>query len=178
MASAANHCALRYTVEVIFCQESNPTMEVTTVGLDLGKDVFQAHGIISDGTVVFNRTIRRRQLLKFFEKLPCWDRSMRIGHHWARQLTAIGHDVRFMLAAYIKPYVKRCKTDALDAETICEGVARSTMRFVAVKSKAQQAQLTIHRVRQFIVHQKTQMMSVIRCILRKFGHVVGNIPGE
>lgn len=105
-------------------------MEVTTVGLDLGKDVFQAHGITSDGTVVFNRTIRRIQLLKFFEKLP----SCLVGieacgsaHHWARELTAIGHDVRLMPAAYVKPYVKRGKTDALDAEAICEAVTRPTM---------------------------------------------------
>lgn len=179
MASAANRRALRHTVEVIFCQERNPTMEVTTVGLDLGKDVFQAHGITSDGTVVFNRTIRRRQLLMFFEKLP----SCLVGieacgsaHHWARELTAIGHDVRLMPAAYVKPYVKRGKTDAVDAEAICEAVTRPTMRFVAVKSKEQQALLTIHRVRQLIVRQKTQMLNVIRGLLREFGHVVGNGP--
>ena len=179
MASAANRRALRHTAEVIFCQERNPTMEVTTVGLDLGKDVFQVHGITSDGTVVFNRTIRRRQLLKFFETLP----SCLVGieacgsaHHWARELTAIGHDVRLMPAAYVKPYVKRGKTDAVDAEAICEAVTRPTMRFVAVKSKEQQALLTIHRVRQLIVRQKTQMLNVIRGLLREFGHVIGNGP--
>ena len=113
-------------------------MEVTTIGLDLGKDVFQVHGITADGTVVFNRSIRRRQLLKFFETLP----SCLVGieacgsaHHWARELTAIGHDVRLMPAVYVKPYVKRGKTDAVDAEAICEAVTRPTMRFVAVKSK-------------------------------------------
>ncbi|MFY2823492.1 IS110 family transposase, partial [Ruegeria sp. MALMAid1280] len=140
-------------------------MEVATVGLDLGKDVFQAHGIAADGTVVFNRSIRRRQLLKFFETLP----SCLVGieacgsaHHWARELIAIGHDVRLMPAVYVKPYVKRGKTDAVDAAAICEAVTRPTMRFVAVKSKEQQALLTMHRVRQLIVRQKTQMLNVIR----------------
>ncbi|WP_409201706.1 IS110 family transposase [Leisingera sp. M527] len=154
-------------------------MEVTTVGLDLGKDVFQVHGIASDGTVVFNRSIRRRQLLKFFAALP----SCLIGieacgsaHHWARELIAIGHDVRLMPAVYVKPYVKRGKTDAVDAEAICEAVTRPTMRFVAVKSKEQQALLTMHRVRQLIVRQKTQMLNVIRGLLREFGHVIGNGP--
>lgn len=154
-------------------------MDVTTIGLDIGKDVFQAHGIAADGTVIFNRTIRRKQLLKFFEKLP----SCLIGieacgsaHHWARELLAIGHDVRLMPAAYVKPYVKRGKTDAVDAEAICEAVTRPTMRFVAVKSKEQQALLAMHRVRQLIVRQKTQILNVIRGLLREFGHVIGNGP--
>ena len=154
-------------------------MDVATVGLDLGKDVFQAHGIAADGTVVFNRTIRRRQLLKFFENLP----SCLVGieacgsaHHWARELLAIGHEVRLMPAAYVKPYVKRGKTDAVDAEAICEAVTRPTMRFVAVKSKEQQALLAMHRVRQLIVRQKTQILNVIRGLLREFGHVIGNGP--
>ncbi|AXI41943.1 IS110 family transposase [Sulfitobacter sp. SK011] len=154
-------------------------MEVTTIGLDFGKDVFQVHGITADGTVVFNRTIRRRQLLNFFETLP---RSL-VGieacgsaHHWARELIEIGHDVRLMPAVYVKPYVKRGKTDAVDAEAICEAVTRPTMRFVAVKSKEQQALLTIHRVRQLVVRQKTQMLNVIWGLLREFGHVIGNGP--
>ena len=154
-------------------------MEVTTIGLDLGKDVFQVHGVTGDGTVVFNRSIRRRQLLKFFEKLPlCLVGIEACGsaHHWARELTAIGHDVRLMPATYVKPYVKRGKTDAVDAEAICEVVTRPTMRFVAVKSKEQQALLTIHRVRQLIVRQKTQMLNVIRGLLREFGYVIGNGP--
>lgn len=140
-------------------------MEVTTIGLDLGKDVFQVHGITADGTVVFNRTIRRRQLLKFFEAIPrCLVGIEACGsaHHWARELIEIGHDVRLMPAVYVKPYVKRGKTDAVDAEAICEAVTRPTMRFVAVKSKEQQALLTIHRVRQLVVRQKTQMLNVIR----------------
>ena len=154
-------------------------MEVTTIGLGLGKDVFQVHGITTDGTVVFNRSIRRRQLLKFFENLP----SCLVGieacgsaHHWARELISIGHEVRLMPAAYVKPYVKRGKTDAVDAEAICEAVTRPTMRFVAVKSKEQQALISIHRVRQLIVRQKTQILNVIRGLLREFGHVIGNGP--
>ena len=152
-------------------------MEVATIGLDLGKDVFQVHGVTADGTVVFNRSIRRRQLLKFFESLP----SCLVGieacgsaHHWARELRALGHDVRLMPATYVKPYVKRGKTDAVDAEAICEAVTRPTMRFVAVKSKEQQALLTMHRVRQLVVRQKTRMLNVIRGLLREFGHVIGN----
>lgn len=154
-------------------------MEVTTVGLDLGKDVMQAHGITADGTVVFNRTIRRRQLLKFFRALPrCLIGMEACGsaHHWARELSGIGHEVRLMPAVYVKPYVKRGKTDAVDAEAICEAVTRPTMRFVAVKSKEQQALLTMHRVRQLVVRQKTQMLNVIRGLLREFGHVIGNGP--
>ena len=154
-------------------------MEVTTIGLDLGKDVFQVHGVTAGGTVVFNRSIRRRQLLKFFETLP----SCLVGieacgsaHHWARGLRALGHDVRLMPATYVKPYVKRGKTDAVDAEAICEAVARPTMRFVAVKSKAQRALLAMHRVRQLVVRQKTQMLNVIRGLLREFGHVIGTGP--
>jgi transposase len=154
-------------------------MEVTTIGLDIGKHVFQVHGITADGAVVFNRPIRRSQLLKFFGKLS----SCVVGieacgsaHHWARELRAIGHDVRLMPAAYVKPYVKRGKTDAVDAEAICEAVTRPTMRFVAVKEKEQQALLTMHRVRQLIVRQKTQILNVIRGLLREFGHVIGTGP--
>lgn len=175
VASAANRRALRQDAEIIFCQERNTTMDVTTIGLDLGKDVFQAHGTAADGTVIFNRTIRRKQLLKLFEKLPrCLIGIEACGsaHHWARELLAIGHDVRLMPATYVKPYVKRGKTDAVDAEA----VTRPTMRFVAVKSKEQQTLLTMHRVRQLIVRQKAQILNVIRGLLRELGHVIGNGP--
>ena len=109
-------------------------MEVTTIGLNLGKDVFQVHGITPDGTVAFNRSIRRRQMLKFFEKLPrCLVGIEACGsaHHWARELTDIGHDVRLMPATYVKPYVKRGKTDAVDAEAICEAVTRPSLSWSA-----------------------------------------------
>ena len=118
-------------------------------------------------------------MLKSFEALPgCLVGIEACGsaHHWARELIAIGHDVRLMLAAYVKPYVKRGKTDAVDAEAICEAVTRPTMRFVAVKLKEQQALIKIHRVQQLIVRQKTQMLNVIRGLLREFGHVLGNGP--
>lgn len=154
-------------------------MQVTTVGLDLAKDVFQVHGITADGTVVFNRSIRRRQVLAFFKQLPpCLVGIEACGsaHHWARELKAIGHDVRLMPAFYVKPYVKRGKTDAVDAEAICEAVTRPTMRFVPVKGKDQQALLAMHRVRNLFVRQKTQVLNVIRGLLREFGQVVGNGP--
>lgn len=109
-------------------------MEVATIGLDLGKDVFQVHGITADGTVVFNRSVRRKQLLKFFGTLPnCLVGIEACGsaHHWARELTAIGHDVRLMPAVYVKPYVKRGKTDAVDAEAICEAVTRPSLSWSA-----------------------------------------------
>ncbi|WP_159981260.1 IS110 family transposase [Roseobacter cerasinus] len=170
---------LRHTAKVIFCQERSPHHGSYDNRLDLGKDVCKVHGITADGTVAFNRSIRRRQLLKFFETLPrCLVGIEACGsaHHWARELTAIGHDVRLMPATYVKPYVKRGKTDAVDAEAICEAVTRPTMRFVAVKSKEQQALLTIHRVRQLIVRQKTQMLNVISGLLREFGHVIGSGP--
>ncbi|MEM9207440.1 MAG: IS110 family transposase [Pseudomonadota bacterium] len=154
-------------------------MQVTTIGMDLAKDVFQVHGITADGTVAFNRSIRRRQVLAFFQKLP----SCLVGleacgsaHHWARELTKIGHDVRLMPASYVKPYVKRGKTDAVDAEAICEAVTRPTMRFVPIKSEEQQAILSLHRTRALLVRQKTQMLNAIRGLLREFGHVVGNGP--
>lgn len=154
-------------------------MQVTTVGLDLAKDVFQVHGITADGTVVFNRSIRRGQVLAFFETLPpCLVGIEACGsaHHWARELIAIGHDVRLMPTTYVKPYVKRGKTDAVDAEAICEAVTRPTMRFVPVKSEGQQAVLALHRVRALLVRQKTQVLNVIRGLLREFGHVVGTGP--
>ncbi|MDP5219898.1 IS110 family transposase [Ruegeria sp. 2205SS24-7] len=147
--------------------------------MDLGRDVFQVHGISTDGTVVFNRSIRRRQLLKFFETLPSCLVGIEVcgsAHHWARELSAIGHDVRLMPAVYVKPYVKRGKADAVDEEAICEAVTRPTMRFLAVKSKEQQALLTMHRVRQLVVRQKTQMLNVVQGILREFGYVIGNGP--
>lgn len=154
-------------------------MQVTTIGMDLAKDVFQVHGITADGTVLFNRPIRRKQALAFFQRIPpCLIGIEACGsaHHWARELTAIGHDVRLMPASYVKPYVKRGKTDAVDAEAICEAVTRPTMRFVPIKSEGQQAVLSLHRVRSLLVRQKTQMTNAVRGLLREFGVVVGNGP--
>src|ERR1700750_3228499 len=125
-------------------------MEITTVGLDLAKRVFQVHGSDGAGQVVVRKALRRAQVLPFFSKLPpCLIGMEACGtsHHWARELAALGHTVRLMPPAYVKPYVKRGKTDAADAEAICEAVTRPTMRFVPVKSVEQQAALSMHRAR-------------------------------
>lgn len=150
-------------------------MTVKTVGLDLAKDVFQVHGISETGRPVFNKKIKRAKLLAFFEALPrCLVGMEACGsaHHWGRELRKLGHDVRLMPAAYVKPYVKRGKTDAADAEAICEAVRRPTMRFVEIKSTEQQAVLAIHRSRDLIVRQRTQVVNMIRSILREFGHIL------
>jgi transposase len=125
-------------------------MKITTVGLDLAKNVFQVHAISSTGEVVVRRALRRAQMTPFFSKLsPCLIGIEACGtsHHWARELVALGHEVRLMPPAYVKPYVKRGKTDAGDAEAICEAVRRPTMRFVPIKSVEQQAALSLHRRR-------------------------------
>jgi len=150
-------------------------MTVKTVGLDLAKDVFQVHGISETGRKIFNKKIKRAKLLDFFEALPPCVVGMEAcgsAHHWGRQLSKLGHDVRSMPAAYVKPYVKRGKTDAVDAEAICEAVRRPTMRFVEVKTEDQQALLAIHRTRDLIVRQRTQVVNMIRSLLREFGHVL------
>lgn len=150
-------------------------MTVKTVGLDLAKDVFQVHGISATGRRIFNKKIKRAKLLSFFETLPRCVVGMEAcgsAHHWGRELRKLGHDVRLMPAAYVKPYVKRGKTDAVDAEAICEAVRRPTMRFVEIKSEDQQAVLAIHRARDLIVRQRTQVVNMIRSILREFGHIL------
>ena len=150
-------------------------MTVNTVGLDLAKNVFQVHGISATGRRIFNKKIKRAKLLVFFEALPRCVVGMEAcgsAHHWGRELRKLGHDVRLMPAAYVKPYVKRGKTDAADAEAICEAVRRPTMRFVEVKSEDQQAVLAIHRSRDLVVRQRTQVVNMIRSILREFGHIL------
>ncbi|MGB5559112.1 MAG: IS110 family transposase [Paracoccaceae bacterium] len=150
-------------------------MTVKTVGLDLAKDVFQVHGISATGRRIFNKKIKRAKLLAFFEALPRCVVGMEAcgsAHHWGRELRKLGHDVRLMPAAYVKPYVKRGKTDAADAEAICEAVRRPTMRFVEIKSEDQQAVLAIHRSRDLVVRQRTQVVNMIRSLLREFGHVL------
>ncbi|GAC1660066.1 MAG: hypothetical protein NVS9B15_24260 [Acidobacteriaceae bacterium] len=147
-------------------------MEISTIGLDLAKSVFQVHAIDNVGDVVVRKALRRSQVLPFFAKLPpCLVGMEACGtsHHWARELTKLGHDVRLMPPAYVKPYVKRGKTDANDAEGICEAVARPTMRFVPVKSPEQQAALTLHRTRDRLVKQRTQLVNMIRGVLAEFG---------
>ncbi len=147
-------------------------MQITTVGLDLAKRVFQVHAVDAAGQVVVRKALRRAQVLPFFAKLPpCLVGMEACGtsHHWARELIGLGHEVRLMPPAYVKPYVKRGKTDAADAEAICEAVTRPTMRFVPVKSREQQAALSLHRARNLLVKQRTQLVNMMRGLLAEFG---------
>jgi transposase len=147
---------------------------ITTIGLDIAKSIFQVHGIDAAGQVVMRRQLKRRYVLKFFEKLP----SCLIGieacassHHWSRELQALGHTVRLMPPAYVRPYVKRHKNDATDAEAICEAVTRPNMRFVATKTPEQQSCLTLHRTRHLFIRQQTAVINAIRAHLAEFGIV-------
>ncbi|MEJ2030555.1 MAG: IS110 family transposase [Maritimibacter sp.] len=156
-------------------------MQVTTVGLDLAKNIFQVHGITADGTVAFNKSLRRSQLLQFFETLePCLIGMEACGssHHWARQFRKQGHEVRLMPAMYVKAYVKRGKSDAIDAEAICEAVTRPTMRFVAIKTEEQQGVLFLHRARDLVVRQRTQLSNMLRGLLGEFGIVIAQGIGN
>ncbi|PYG26752.1 IS110 family transposase [Pelagimonas varians] len=147
-------------------------MQVTTIGLDLAKNGFQVHGITKDEEVVFNRPLRRVQLLPFFSKIePCLigKEACRSAHHWARELTKFGHEVRLIPPICVKPYVKRGKSDAIDAEAICEAVTRPTMRFVAIKTVEPQALLSLHRARSLLVSQRTQLINGLRGMVSEFG---------
>ena len=146
--------------------------EVITIGLDLAKNVFQVHGVDAEGMTVIRRQLRRSRVLPFFEKLPGCLVGMEAcatAHHWGRQLTGLGHEVKLMPPRYVKPYVKRSKNDAADAEAICEAVRRPTMRFVAVKSAEQQSILMLHR--KLLVRQRTMLVNAIRAHMAEFGIV-------
>jgi transposase len=150
-------------------------MHVSTVGLDLAKSVFQVHAIAEAGDVVVCRSLRRRQVLPFFERLTACLIGMEAcgtSHHWAREIAALGHEVRLMPPAYVKAYVKRGKTDAGDAAAICEAVRRPTMRFVPVKTPEQQGMLALHRGRDLLIRQRTQLVNLIRGQLAEFGIVL------
>ena len=150
-------------------------MQITTVGLDLAENVFQVHGINGHGEVAFNRALRRAQVLAFFERLePCLVGIEACGtrHHGARELIKLGHNVRLIPPDYVKPYVMRGKSDAVDAAAICEAVTRPTMRFVEVKTPDQQAILAVHRTRDLIVRQRTQNINMLRAQLAEFGIVL------
>ena len=150
-------------------------MKITTVGLDLAKNVFQIHGVDERGKKVLNKQIKREQLAAFFVQLPpCLIGMEACGsaHHWARKLSAYGHTVRLMAPQFVKPYVKGNKTDAADAEAICEAVARPNMRFVAIKTIEQQAVLSLHRVRQGFVKARTAQANQIRGLLGEFGLII------
>jgi transposase len=147
---------------------------VTTIGLDIAKSVFQVHGVDAVGNVAIRRQIKRRHLLAFFQKLPrCLIglEACASAHYWSRELQAIGHSVRLMPPAYVKPYVKRHKNDATDAEAICEAVTRPNMRFVATKTEEQQSCLTLHRTRHLFIRQQTSVINIIRALLAEFGIV-------
>jgi transposase len=147
---------------------------ITTIGLDIAKSVFQVHGVDNDGKVVICRQLKRRYVLAFFEKLPpclVGIEACASSHHWSRELQALGHTVRLMPPAYVKPYVKRQKNDAADAEAICEAVTRPNMRFVATKTPEQQSCLTLHRTRHLFIRQQTSVINAIRAHLAEFGIV-------
>lgn len=146
--------------------------QVSTIGLDLAKNVFQVHGIDAQGKVLVRRPLRRAEVLPFFAKLsPCLVGMEACGtaHHWGRELSKLGHTVKLMPPAYVKPYLKRGKTDAADAEAIAEAVTRPTMRFVAVKTADQQAVLMLHKVRDLLVRQRTMLINALRGHLAEFG---------
>jgi transposase len=140
-------------------------MQISTIGLDIAKNVFQVHGIDSSEKVVVRKQLRRCQILAFFKALsPCLVgiEACATAHYWARELTKLGHRVRLMPAKDVKAYIKRNKNDAADAEAICEAVRRPTMRFVQVKSAAQQGQLMLHRTRDLLMRQRTQVINALR----------------
>jgi transposase len=146
----------------------------TTIGLDIAKSVFQVHGIDAEGNVTLRRRVKRRYVLAFFQKLPpclVGIEACASSHHWSRELQALGHTVRLMPPAYVKPYVKRHKNDAVDAEAICEAVTRANMRFVATKTPEQQSCLTLHRTRHLFIRQQTSVINAIRAHLAEFGIV-------
>lgn len=150
-------------------------MEITTIGVDLAKNVFQVHGVDQGGKVVLRKQLRREQMVEFFAKLPpCLVGMEACGsaHHWARVLQGQGHTVRVIASQFVMPYVKSNKNDAADAEAICEAVARPTMRFVPVKSVEQQAVLAVHRARQGFVKARTAQANQIRGLLAEFGLVI------
>ena len=147
---------------------------ITTIGLDIAKSVFQVHGVDAGGQVILRRQLKRRYVLAFFQKLPpclVGIEACASSHYWARELQALGHTVRLMPPAYVKPYVKRQKNDAADAEAICEAAQRPSTRFVPVKTPDQQACLMLHRTRHLFIRQQTAVINSIRAHLAEFGIV-------
>ena len=148
--------------------------EVITIGLDIAKSVFQAHGVDGAGAVVIRKRLSRAKVLVFFADLPACLIGIEAcpsAHHWGRELEALGHTVRLMPPSYVKAYLKRSKNDANDAAAICEAVTRPSMRFVALKTKEQQASLMLHRTRQMLVRQRTMLINAMRGHLAELGIV-------
>lgn len=153
--------------------------EVSTIGLDIAKSVFQAHGADADGRQIFSQRLTRRKVLEFFAAQPSCLVAMEAcgsAHHWARELTLLGHEVRLIPPAYVKPFVKRQKNDAADAEAICEAARRPNMRFVTVKSEEQQASGLVFRTRDLLVRQRTQTINAIRSHMAEYGWVAPRGP--
>src|SRR5258706_7981148 len=149
-------------------RRSQSMKTITTIGFDIAKSVFQVHGVDADGDVVVRRQLKRRYVLSFFQKLPpclIGIEACASSHYLSRELQALGHTVRLMPPAYVKPYVKRQKNDAADAEAICEAVTRAKMRFVPTKSPEQQGCLMLHRTRHLVIRQQTAIINA------KFGIV-------
>ena len=149
-------------------------MQIATIGLDIAKNVFQVHGIDAAEKVAVRKQLRRRQVLEFFKALPACLVGMEAcatAHYWARELTKLGHRVRLMPAKDVKAYVKRNKNDAADAEAICEAARRPTVRFVQIKSTEQQGRLMLHRARDLLMRQRTQLINALRAHLAELGIV-------
>ena len=147
-------------------------MKTTTIGLDLAKSVFQVHGVDAAGQATVRKKLRRAEVLKFFEALaPCLVgmEACATAHYWARQISALGHEVRLMPPSYVKAYLRRQKNDAADAEAICEAVTRPTMRFVPIKSAERQGVLALHRTRELLVRQRTMLINAMRGHCAEFG---------
>ena len=156
-------------------------MQISTIGLDLAKNVMQVHGIDADGIAVLRKKLRRADVIRFFAGLsPCLIgmEACATAHHWAREVTKLGHTVKLIPPTYVKPYVRRGKNDAIDAEAICEAVSRPGMLFVPVKSREQQAVLMLHRTRALLVRQRTMIINALRAHLAEFGFVVAKGIGQ
>jgi len=149
-------------------------MQISTIGIDLAKNVFQLHGVDTQGKVTLVRQLRRNQMIAFLAKLPACLIGMEAcatSHHWAREISKLGHEVKLIPPAYVKAYVKRQKNDAADAAAICEAVTRPSMRFVPIKSAEQQSTLAVHRTRNLLISQRTQLINALRAHLAELGLV-------
>jgi transposase len=154
-------------------------MDITTIGIDLAKSVFQLHGVDAEGKAVVKKKLRRGAVLDFLRDLPRCLIGMEAcatSHYWGREIGALGHEVRLIPPAYVKPYVKRQKNDAADAEAICEAVTRPSMRFVPIKSAERQGVLVLHRARDLLMRQRTMLLNAIRAHLAEFGIIAAQGP--